>query len=94
MVGSSDEGNTKHLKIADISEEGMLFISEQDILWEEHLCRIYGPKGGPPFKLTCKVKHKVKSEDDLYRIGIHFPNMAGNVKENILNCIELQKESE
>ncbi len=93
MIAPSGKENDKSLEIANISEEGMLIISRQDIIGEEHLCRIYGPQEGPPFKLTCKVKHKIKSDDNSYHLGINFSNMAESPRENILTCIQAPEES-
>jgi len=92
VVGSSGKKSVKGLKIANITKEGMLLLSTQDISDEELLCRIYLPKGKPPFELTCKVKHKDKSENGLYRIGVYFPDIPESIKEKISNCIESPKE--
>jgi len=92
IVNSSGKENVKALKLANISKEGMLLLSTQDILDEELLCRIYCPKGGSPFELTCKVKHKGKSESELYRIGVCFPDITESIKEKLSNCIESSKE--
>ena len=70
----------------------MLFLSTQDILDEELLCRIYSSKGEPPFEFTCKVKYKGKSESELYRIGVYFPDMPASIKEKLTNCIEPHKK--
>jgi len=88
VVGSSGKESVKGIKIANISKEGMLLLSTQDILGEELLCRIYLPKGKPPFELTCKVKHKGKSESELYRIGVYFPDIPESSKEELSHCIE------
>jgi diguanylate cyclase (GGDEF)-like protein/PAS domain S-box-containing protein len=94
IVDSSGKESVKGLKIANISKEGMLLLSTQDIIDEELFCRIYLPKGEPPFKLTCKVKHKDKSENGLYRIGVYFPDMPESTKEKLSHCIESPKELE
>jgi len=91
VVDSSGKENVKTLKIANISKEGMLLLSTQDILGEEFLCRIYRPKDESPFELTCKVKHKGKSESELYRIGVYFPDIPESIKEKLSNCIEYPK---
>jgi diguanylate cyclase (GGDEF)-like protein/PAS domain S-box-containing protein len=93
IVDSFGKEKVKNLKLGNISKEGMLLLSTQDILEEELLCRIYCPKGGPPFELTCKVKHKGKSESELYRIGVYFPDIPETVKEKLSSCIESPKES-
>ena len=92
IVGTSGKQNVKTLKIANISKKGMLLLSTQDILDEELLCRIDCPKGGSPFELTCKVKHRGKSENELYRIGVYFPEISESFKEDLSNCIESPKE--
>jgi diguanylate cyclase (GGDEF)-like protein/PAS domain S-box-containing protein len=93
MVDSSGK-NAKNLKIGNISKEGMLLLSTQDIITEELLCRIYCPKGVSPFELTCKVKYKDKSESELYRIGVYFLDIPKSNKDKLSNCIESPKESD
>jgi diguanylate cyclase (GGDEF)-like protein len=93
LVDSSGK-NAKNLKIGNISKEGMLLLSTQDILNEELLCRIYCPKDVSPFELTCKVKHKGKSESELYHIGVYFLDAPESDKEKLSNCIESPKESD
>ena len=93
MVALPGKENIKSLEIANISEEGMAIVAQQDIVGQEHLCRIYGPKEGPPFKLTCNVKHKIKLDDNSYRFGMHFPNLSESSRENILSCIQVPEES-
>jgi len=92
IVDPSGKENVKAIKIANISKEGMLFLSTQDILDEELLCRIYSSKGEPPFELTCKVKYKGKSGGELYRIGVYFPDMPVSIKEKLSHCIEPHKK--
>jgi diguanylate cyclase (GGDEF)-like protein/PAS domain S-box-containing protein len=92
MVDSSGKEDILALKIANISKEGMLLLSTQDILDEELLCRIYCPKDESPFELTCKVKRKGKSESELYRIGVYFPDIPERIKEKLSNCIESPKK--
>jgi len=92
IVDSLRKQNGKILKIANISKEGMLLLSTQDILDEELLCRIYSPKDEFPFEFICKVKHKGKSESQLYRIGVYFPEVAESLKKKLSNCMESPKE--
>ena len=80
--------------IVNVSEKGMLLLSNQNTLNEEFLCRIYCPKGGSPLELTGKVQHKKKSERELYRIGVYFPEIPESMKEKLLHCIESPKELE
>ena len=87
IIDSSGKENVGALQIADITKEGMLFFSTQDILGEEFLCRIYHPKDESPFELTCKVKHKKKSEDDPYRVGVYFPEIPESSREKLSQCI-------
>ena len=70
----------------------MLLLFAQDILDEELLCRVHCPKGGSPFDLACKVKHKGKSDNELYRIGVYFPEIPESIKERLSNCIESSGE--
>ena len=91
IVDSSGKKNVGALQIADISKEGMLFLSTQDILGEEFLCRIYRPEDESPFELTCKVKHKGKTESELYRVGVYFPDIPESSKEKLSQCIESPK---
>ncbi|MFC1704012.1 PAS domain S-box protein [Candidatus Omnitrophota bacterium] len=92
MIDSSRKENVQNLKIANISRKGMLLLSTQDILDKELLCRISCPKGGSPFELACKVKHKGKSEGELHRIGVNFPDIPKSIEERLSNCIESPKE--
>ena len=92
VANSSGKEDLLALNIANISKEGMLFLSSRDILEEELLCRIYRPKDESPFELTCKVKHKSKPEHGPCRIGVYFPDMPESVKEKLSNCIESPKE--
>jgi c-di-GMP-binding flagellar brake protein YcgR len=92
IVDSSSKQDVETLKIANISKEGMLLLSTQDISDEEILCRIHCPKGGSPFELTLKVKHKNKSESELYRIGVYFPEMSEDLNEKLSNCMESSEE--
>jgi diguanylate cyclase (GGDEF)-like protein/PAS domain S-box-containing protein len=91
IVDSSGKENVGALQIADISKEGMLFLSTQDILGEEFLCHIYRPKDESPFELTCKVKHKGKPESELYRVGVYFPDIPESSKKKLSECIESPK---
>ena len=76
IVGPSSEENVKPLKIANISKQGMLLLSTQDIDAEELLCRIHCPGSETPLEIVCKVKHKAKPDGELYRIGVYFPDMS------------------
>ena len=86
IVDSFGKENVGSFQISDISKEGMLFLSAQDIPGEEILCRIYHPKDESPFDLTCKVKHKGKSNDELYRVGVYFSNIPESSKEKLSQC--------
>ena len=88
IVNSSGNEHTGALQIADISKEGMLFLSTQDIPGEEFLCRIFRPKNKSPFELTCKVKHKGRSENGLNRVGVYFADISESSQEKLLHCIE------
>jgi diguanylate cyclase (GGDEF)-like protein len=88
IVDPSGKEKVGALRMADISKEGMLFLSTQDILGEEFLCRIYNPKDESPFELTCKVKHKGKSKDELYRVGVYFPDIPESSKEKLSQCTD------
>jgi diguanylate cyclase (GGDEF)-like protein/PAS domain S-box-containing protein len=91
IVDSSGKENVKALKIANISKEGMLFLSTQDIPGEEFLCRIYRPKDESPFELTCRVRHKGKSNNEFYRLGVYFPDISESSKEKLSQCAESPK---
>jgi len=91
IADSSGKENVKVIEIVDISREGMLFISTQDIPSEELLCRIYHPKEKTPFELTCKVKHKEKPKNGLNRIGVYFSDMPKSSKEKLFQYIESPK---
>ena len=88
LIGKEKVGSPQ---MVDISKEGMLFLSTQDIPGEEFLCRIHHPKDEFPFELTCKVKHKGKSGNDLYRVGVYFPDISESSKEKLSQCIESPK---
>ena len=88
VADSSGKKNVVIPQIVDISKEGILFLSTQDIINEEFLCRIYRPKDEFPFELTCKVKHKEKSENKPYRMGVYFPDIPEADKEKLSQCIE------
>ena len=94
VIDPSGKETVKGLKIDNISKEGMLFLSTQDIHNEDLLCRIYCPKGKSPFQLTCKVKYKGKAEGELYRIGVYFADMPENIRERLSSCVEPPKEPE
>ena len=83
VAGSSGKENIKDLKIANISKQGMLLLSTQDILDEEFICRVHPPKGGSAFESICKVKHKSSSENGLYRIGVYSPDTPESFAENL-----------
>jgi len=87
IVDSSGKKKIGSSQIADISKEGMLFHSTQDISSEEFLCRIYHPKDESPFELTCKVKHKERFGNDPYRVGVYFPDMPESRKEKLSQYI-------
>lgn len=91
IIDPSGKEKAEALQIADISKEGMLILSTQDILGDEFLCRIYRPKGEAPFELTCKVKHKRKSDNELYRVGVYFPDIPESSKEKLSQCIDSPK---
>ncbi|MFA5116221.1 MAG: diguanylate cyclase, partial [Candidatus Omnitrophota bacterium] len=93
IVDTFGKETGKDLKIDNISKEGMLFHSTQDIRDKDFLCRIHCPKNKSPFNLTCKVKYKGKIEGELYRIGAYFQDMSENMKERLLSCIEPPRES-
>ena len=92
IVDPSSRRDAETFKIANISKEGMLLLSTQDISDEELICRIHRPKGGSPFELTLKVKHKSKSESELYRIGVYFPEMPEDLNQKLSNCMESSEE--
>jgi len=94
MVDFSGKKDALALKIANISKEGMLLLSTQDIADKELLCRIYCSKDEFPFQLTCKVKYKGKSQGELYRIGVYFSDIPGSIKEKLSKCIESPKKLE
>jgi diguanylate cyclase (GGDEF)-like protein/PAS domain S-box-containing protein len=83
VAGSSGKENIKDLKISNISKQGMLLLSTQDILDEEFICRVHPPKGGSAFESICKVKHKSSSENGLYRIGVYSPDTPESFAENL-----------
>ncbi|MBU1125394.1 MAG: diguanylate cyclase [Candidatus Omnitrophica bacterium] len=87
IVDPSGKVNVEALRIGDISKEGILLLSTQDILGEDFLCRIYRPKDRSPFELACKVKHKGRAKDELYRVGICFPDISESGKEELSQCI-------
>ena len=87
IVDSSGKEKIGSSQIADISKEGMLFHSTQDISSEEFLCRIYHPKDESPFELTCQVKHKERLGNDPYRVGVYFPDMPESRKEKLSQYI-------
>jgi diguanylate cyclase (GGDEF)-like protein/PAS domain S-box-containing protein len=91
IVDPSGKENVRGLQITDISQEGMLFLSTQNIPDEEFLCRIFRPKKESPFELTCKVKHKGKLEKESYRVGVYFPDIPESSKEELSQCIESQR---
>ena len=92
MIDFSDKQNMKNLTIINLSEKGMLLLSTQDIIDERFICRIYCPKGGSPFEITCKVKHKTKTGSGLYRIGVYFLETPEYLEDKLSNCIESSKE--
>jgi len=86
IVDSSGKEHGGALQIADISKEGMSFLSTQDIVDEEFLCHVYRPKDKSPFELTCKVKHKGKSKNELYRVGVYLPDIPEKSKKKLSQC--------
>ena len=91
IIDSSGKENIKGLQITDISKEGMLFLSPQDIPAAEFVCRIFGPQEEFPLALTCNVKHKGKSGNELYHLGAYFPNIPESSKEKLSQCIEFSE---
>ncbi len=91
IVDSSGKENVGSPQIVNISKEGMLFLFTQDIPNEEFLCHIYRPKDESPFELTCKVKCKGKSKDELFRVNVYFPDISETSKEKLSQCIEVIK---
>jgi len=94
IVDSSGKEKIKTLKIADISTNGMLLLSSQDIAGEELLCRVCCPENEVPFDLACKVKYKSKPEYGLYHIGVYFSKTPECIQGKLSNCIEFPKEAE
>jgi c-di-GMP-binding flagellar brake protein YcgR len=88
VVDSSGQENVNDLQIADITMEGMLFLSPQDIIGEDLLCRINRPKDESSFELTCKVKHRERSGDRINRIGVYFSDIPEGSKEKLSQCIK------
>jgi len=93
IVDPSGDENIKTFKIANISTNGMLLLSSQDIAGEELLCRVCCPGSEVPFDLACEVKHKSKPENDLYHIGVYFSKIPESIQEKLSNCIEFSKEA-
>jgi len=94
VVDSSGKEKIKTLKIADISTNGMLLLSSQDIAGEELLCRVCCPENEVPFDLACKVKYKSKPEYGPYHIGVYFSKTPECIRGKLSNCIEFPKEAE
>jgi diguanylate cyclase (GGDEF)-like protein/PAS domain S-box-containing protein len=87
IVDPSGEENADVFTIANITREGMLVLSAQDIPDEELVCRLYAPETESPCELTCAVKHRGKAAAELYRTGVSFSYIPESMKEKLSPCV-------
>ena len=92
LVDPYTKETTNALEIANISKEGMLLLTHQDIRGNNLLCRMYCPEDNFPFEFSCKIAHKNKSENNAYRIGLYFVDKSEYIQEKLSNCINSPRE--
>lgn len=85
------EDKEKFIEIANISKRGMLLLFPNDIPREEFLCRIHFPEQDLPSEFTCRIAHKNKSDEDLYRVGVYFVDTPLDFQNRLLNYVESPK---
>lgn len=88
----SDKEKLKIKNIENISERGILLLFPNDFPDKEFLCRISLPGQDFTPEFTCKVAHKSKLEDGIYRVGIYFVDIPTYTRGTLFHFVH-QSES-
>ncbi|MDD5409166.1 MAG: diguanylate cyclase [Candidatus Omnitrophica bacterium] len=87
MAGLPDKEKLKIIRVENISERGMSFLSPHDILDKEFLCRISLPGEEFTPEFICRVAHKSRLDRAVYRIGIYFVDIPAYVRATLFHFI-------
>ncbi|MFA4854074.1 MAG: diguanylate cyclase [Candidatus Omnitrophota bacterium] len=87
MSRLSDKEKLKIKDIENISERGILLLFPNDLPDKEFLCRISLPGQDFTPEFTCKVAHKSKAEDGLYRVGIYFVDIPTYTRGTLFHFV-------
>jgi len=87
MSRLSDKEKLKIKDVENISERGILFLFPQDIPDKEFLCRISLPGQDFTPEFTCKVAHKNKTEDGVYRVGVYFVDIPTYTRGTLFHFV-------
>ncbi len=71
-------------EVFNISRRGVLLLFPQDISSQEFVCCFYLSEGkNTPAEFKCKLIHKDRSKEDIYRVGVYFVDIPKEVQEEI-----------
>lgn len=87
MSRLSDREKLKIKDIENISERGILLLFPRDVPDKEFLCRISLPGQDFTPEFTCKVAHKSKTEDGVYRIGVYFVDIPTYTRGTLFHFV-------
>ncbi|TAM43682.1 diguanylate cyclase [bacterium] len=87
MSRLSDKEKLKIKDIENISERGILLLFPQDVPDKEFLCRISLPGQELTPEFTCKVAHKSKTEDGVYRVGVYFVDIPTYTRGTLFHFV-------
>jgi len=88
---SQKKRGQKFLEIANISQRGMLFLFSQSIRCGEILCRFYLPEEERAWEFKCRVVHKEKTSEGIYRVGVNFIDIPLEAEEKLSKYISFWK---
>ena len=71
-------------EVYNISKRGILLLFPQDISSQEFICRFsLSEEESTPAEFRCRLVHKDKSKEGIYRIGVYFVDIPKEVQEEI-----------
>ncbi|MDD5561574.1 MAG: diguanylate cyclase [Candidatus Omnitrophica bacterium] len=87
LSGLVDKGKIKIIRLENISERGMSFLSLHDFPDKELLCRFSLPGQELTSEFTCRVAHKSRLERGVYRVGIYFVDLPAPIRGTLFHFI-------
>ncbi len=84
---ANNKETIKPLKILDISQGGAQILIDHEID-KNFSCRISVLDEAPSNEILCEIRHKEKTKDNNWCLGIHFINLPKNIQNKILDLQE------